>query len=158
MNTLCPMTLPTRGSLGARGRRGGCAPCRTGGFTLLELRVALVVVTVTAVGVLSCVTAGYAVDRDATETLQAHNFSRRVVEELMAAPFDNLLTYYSYAYMTEEDLRATVRVQQVLPETGPASLVRIQVTVRALDGSQDLVKVVTQRADYSAPASAWATE
>jgi hypothetical protein len=57
--------------------------------------------------------------------------------------------------VTQGNLRATLRVQRVAPATGPASLLRLQVTVRNVGGTFDLVKLVGQRADRRAPASAW---
>ena len=140
--------------------RPGCPRGRgpgSGGFTLLEITVALAVIAIAALGVLSCLTTGYTIDREAADTITAQNLSRRVIEELLGAPFDDLIPNYDNTQVDNEGFRATIRAQQVLPAAGSPSLIRLQVAVRVDGDNRDLVKVVTLRSDHRAPASAWLT-
>jgi prepilin-type N-terminal cleavage/methylation domain-containing protein len=138
--------FPTRGVRGFAAR---------GGFTLLEVTVALAVLTIAALGVLSCLTTGYAVDREASDAIGAQNMARQLMEELLKAPFSTMMATYDNTQVTQNTLRATLRVQRIAPATGPASLLRLQVTVRNIGQGFDLVRMVGQRADHSAPSSAW---
>jgi hypothetical protein len=119
--------------------------------------VALAVIAIAALGVLSCLTTGYTIDREAADTIAAQNLARRGMEELLSAPFDDLVPNYENTQVDDSGLRATIRAEQVLPLSGSPSLIRLQVTVRAIGETRDLVKVVTLRADHRAPSSAWLT-
>lgn len=149
------MRMPHRRRDPPGGRHRGAVPEGEGGFTLLEITVALAIVTITAMGVMSCLTAGFTVDREATEAIASQNLARRLMEELLQAPFDGLMATYNNTQVSQDDLRAVIRVQQVAPPSGAPSLVRLQVAVRVNGDTSDMVKLVTLRADHRAPASAW---
>jgi len=126
-------------------------------LTLLELAVALAVIAIAALGIVSYLSTGYAVDREATQTMAAQNLARRTMEELHEAPFSTLIQNYDLTQVTDGDLRALIRVEQLEPQVGTPSLLRLQVTVRRISDNRMLFRLVSLRADYRSPASAWQT-
>jgi len=127
------------------------------GLTLLELAVTVAVIAIAALGIVSYISTGYAVDREATETLAAQNLARRVMEELQEAPFTTLIENFDRTQIVEGDLRAVIRIDQIEPQVGAPSLVRLQVTVQRRVDNRLLFRLLSLRADHRSPASAWRT-
>lgn len=131
-----------------------------GGFTLLEVIIALVIVALAALGVASGMAGNYVVDREASLAMEAQNLAGQLVEELLVVPFDELITNFNGTVVTNADnsLRGALSVVQVAPTVGAPSLIRIEVTVTPVgDATKVLSRTVTLRSDHSAPQSAWLT-
>ncbi|OQC19011.1 MAG: hypothetical protein BWX69_03075 [Planctomycetes bacterium ADurb.Bin069] len=134
---------------------GVWAARHAGGLTLLEVMIAIAVVVTAATAILCGLSAAYANERVSSEQIAAQNLARRMQEELMGVPFDDLIPNYDATSVTSGGLRALLNVNQAQPASGAPTLLRIQVRVRRLGEANDILSLVTLRSDRRAPRSAW---
>lgn len=76
----------------------GAPPRRSageGGFTLVEIALALLVIAIATLGGVSWTLSGVSLDADTQETSAAHDVLRRLLEELQQVPFEELYPRYN---------------------------------------------------------------
>jgi hypothetical protein len=145
--------------VGFRGQRRPRGPSKErGGWSTLEVALSVAVLVLAALGVLSCVTAGLAVDRESSDQIAAQNLARRLMDELLRVPFETMVASYDKTKVVTDDLEATLRVGPVAPAAGAPSLLRMTVTVRSVGQEFAIVSVTGLRADRRPPESAWCHE
>lgn len=76
-------------------RRCPAAARRRGGFTLLEVMVAALVLTVAVVSSLGSMVTSYALNRTNRETSIAEDAARRILEEVRSVPFAEAFAIYN---------------------------------------------------------------
>jgi type II secretory pathway pseudopilin PulG len=133
------------------------------GITLVEVVLALGIFSLTAMGIVSGLSQSYAIDTDLSEKVEAQNFARHIMEELLiesydVVTFEDMISNYDNTQIASNEnnnLVATLRIEKVMPASGEATLVRIQVTVANPGGDEQLARIVTLRSQRKAPSSAW---
>lgn len=143
-------------------RKGGKNVRDAAGFTLIEIIIAMGVFSLTALGVVSGLSKSYEIDTDVSQQIEAQNFARHVMEELLIESFDvvtfeDMISSYNNTQVTSDNnnLQATLDIDQILPSSGAATLVRFQVTVTEPGDNEQLARIVTLRSQRQAPSSAW---
>jgi len=78
-----------------RNRQRGFTCCRTGGFTLAEAMMAMVVLSIAAAGVLLPFSSGAAVRAEGLYRTLAARLAGDLIEQIVNKPFDQIVTAYN---------------------------------------------------------------
>ena len=99
-----------------------------GGFNLIEVTLAMAILSIVLLGVMAALTNASFAERETSDVLQSQLLLGQVVEETRSVAFDDLLSLNG-TYVVKGSHRANITAGLVNPD-----LVRIQVDVNATDG------------------------
>ncbi len=110
------------------------------GFSLVEVMVAITLLTILSLGVLASMVVGFSADRSTQEIARSQQFAVQVLETVKSTPYD-LLPTLSGITIPQNDLEATVGVSVL-----SAGLQRIEISVIHASEPAANSRLVTLRA------------
>jgi type IV pilus assembly protein PilV len=132
-------------------RERGALPIASGGFTLLEVAVALSLLTVGLLGFASLFVVNARTYERVSEDILALHSLREVAETIRGAPFGAAAkNYQSYAF-TIDDIKATGKVTIFTDETDASADAKVLGLPRDLDGDGKAVTTNISASYYLLP-------